>query len=213
MDTRNGIVSTWNEEKGFGFITPTRDAKKIFFHIKDFSDLHKRPVVNLKVRFSASRDSDGRQCAVNVIPLKGHKKLRKTTWQRSYSLLIAGVFSCILFYLCDSRVLPVEIAGLYGTMSFLTATIYVKDKKAALSGQWRTPENKLHALSLFFGWPGAMLAQSFLRHKSSKTSFRIIYWLTIIANCSFLYWLVTLDGRLWIRALLRQVYGFARVFS
>ena len=37
----------------------------------------------------------------------------------------------------------------------------------------------LHLLALLGGWPAAWLAQQNMRHKSSKTAFRAIYWATI----------------------------------
>ncbi|WP_353805552.1 DUF1294 domain-containing protein [Pseudoalteromonas sp.] len=36
------------------------------------------------------------------------------------------------------------------------------------------------------GWPGSLIAQQWLRHKSKKRSFIAVLWLTIIANCSAL---------------------------
>ena len=32
------------------------------------------------------------------------------------------------------------------------------------------------------GWPGALLARHTLRHKSSKPSFRRVYWTTVVLN-------------------------------
>jgi uncharacterized membrane protein YsdA (DUF1294 family) len=43
-------------------------------------------------------------------------------------------------------------------------------------------EGTLHWLSLACGWPGALLAQHLLRHKSAKQKFRRIYWLTVSVN-------------------------------
>jgi uncharacterized membrane protein YsdA (DUF1294 family) len=84
--------------------------------------------------------------------------------------------------------------------------MYVKDKNAAELGIWRTSESTLHTWSLLGGWPGAALAQSFLRHKSKKVSFRITYWVTVIANCCFLYWLATPKGSLWLKTIIRKLY-------
>ena len=68
------------------------------------------------------------------------------------------------------------------------------DKKAAQTGQWRTPENSLHMLSLFGGWPGALFAQNQLRHKSKKQPFKAILWFTIILNISAFLWTFTPSG-------------------
>jgi uncharacterized membrane protein YsdA (DUF1294 family) len=51
------------------------------------------------------------------------------------------------------------------------------------------------AASIFLGgWPGALVAQSVLRHKSRNQPFRIIFWLTVILNCAAIAWLSTPEG-------------------
>jgi uncharacterized membrane protein YsdA (DUF1294 family) len=70
--------------------------------------------------------------------------------------------------------------------------MYYRDKNAAERGDRRTPENTLHLLALLGGWPSAFLAQRIFRHKSSKTRFQIIFWLTVCANISITVWLWTL---------------------
>jgi uncharacterized membrane protein YsdA (DUF1294 family) len=76
----------------------------------------------------------------------------------------------------------------------LTYLAYIKDKSAAEKGAWRVPEKTLHLLSLCFGWPGAMVAQERLRHKTKKVSFRIIFWLTVFANIGVVYSFHTTEG-------------------
>jgi len=77
---------------------------------------------------------------------------------------------------------PLFVAGIYAGASVLTFVAYALDKSAATRGAWRTPESTLHGLSLAGGWPGALLAQQFLRHKSVKAEFRTIFWGTVAAN-------------------------------
>ncbi len=72
--------------------------------------------------------------------------------------------------------------------------MYAKDKAAAQSGDWRTPESTLHLLSMFGGWVGAMVAQTYLRHKSQKPEFRMTYYLTVIINLAGLLFIIVGGG-------------------
>ena len=67
-------------------------------------------------------------------------------------------------------------------MSLLTFIIYAIDKAAARAQRRRTPESTLHLLALACGWPGALLAQQWLRHKSVKQPFRSVFWATVVLN-------------------------------
>lgn len=69
-----------------------------------------------------------------------------------------------------------------GLMSVCTYGVYALDKNAARRGRPRIPERSLHLLALLGGWPGALIAQQTLRHKTRKTSFQIIFWLTVLLN-------------------------------
>lgn len=73
--------------------------------------------------------------------------------------------------------------AVYAVASVVTFFAYAFDKAAAQrSNARRTPERTLHALALAGGWPGALLAQQLLRHKSSKAEFRAVFWGTVVVN-------------------------------
>lgn len=79
----------------------------------------------------------------------------------------------------------------YLLVSGWTYAIYLQDKAAAQSARWRTRETTLHFWSLMGGWPGAWLAQKFVRHKSRKPSFQIVFRITVAINCAALLWIAS----------------------
>ncbi len=78
--------------------------------------------------------------------------------------------------------IPNGLWGVYMAMSLATFIVYALDKRAARLGQWRVKESTLHGLALLCGWPGALLAQQLLRHKSAKPGFRRVFWLSVALN-------------------------------
>ena len=94
---------------------------------------------------------------------------------------------------------PAWLALVYVATSAFTFLAYALDKSAAVRGAWRTPESTLHFLALAGGWPGALLAQQFLRHKSTKAEFRSVFWGTVIMNVTgFLALCSPIGQPLWV---------------
>lgn len=85
--------------------------------------------------------------------------------------------------------LPWLVGGAYLVMSLTCFVAYAIDKSAARSGSWRTPERTLLLLGLVGGWPGGVLAQQWLRHKTSKRSFQQLFWCSVAANVGGFVWL------------------------
>ena len=83
--------------------------------------------------------------------------------------------------------------------------MYALDKSAAKNGKWRTPERTLHIMSLVGGWPGAIIAQQKLRHKSKKNSFRFVLWITVLLNCGAFTWLFTPNGATTLQSFLGKI--------
>ncbi len=86
--------------------------------------------------------------------------------------------------------LLVPVAIWYLLISLVTLGFYVKDKHAAKTGRWRTPEITLHLLALAGGWPGALSGIWLVRHKSKKLAFKWVLGLTAVMNVgALLLWL------------------------
>lgn len=90
--------------------------------------------------------------------------------------------------------LPAWPGMLYAGASAVCFIFYAVDKSAAKAGRWRTPESTLLLLGLCCGWPGAILAQQWLRHKSSKSSFQLAFWTTVAVNLAAFGWLAQLQA-------------------
>lgn len=109
-------------------------------------------------------------------------------------LLFGGLAGLIVFVMGVYNKQPdLAFKGMlanYIYMSIATFGVYFYDKRQARLNLWRTPEAQLHYLELFGGWIGAFLAQVFLRHKSSKASFQVVYWLIVFFHFSlFLFYI------------------------
>lgn len=81
------------------------------------------------------------------------------------------------------------VGAAYLVTSLTCFVAYTMDKSAARASGWRTPEATLLLLGLLGGWPGAVLAQQFLRHKTSKPSFQWKFQCTVAVNLGMFAWL------------------------
>jgi uncharacterized membrane protein YsdA (DUF1294 family)/cold shock CspA family protein len=187
---RQGRLTSWNDERGFGFITSAVDGEKIFVHITEFNG-YQRPEVNQRFHYTVSTDNKGKPRAVNV-SLFGEKKILGL-FSYLIALVFLGTLAILVFHFYR---LPRLIFGFYLVASFFTFILYAQDKAAAQRGSWRTPENTLHFFSLIGGWPGALIAQQILRHKSKKQAFRRVFWVTVVLNLGALAWMLSPEGYL-----------------
>jgi uncharacterized membrane protein YsdA (DUF1294 family)/cold shock CspA family protein len=202
---QKGKITNWNDDKGFGFITPIGGGKQIFIHVKAFKNRSIRPELNQVVSYDISKDSRGRTCANNASRL-GDRKPKKTKKSSStLSIIIIFAFSIFLVLSVLVTKMPALILAFYFVVSLLTFIIYFVDKLAAQNGGWRTPESTLHFLSLAGGWPGALLAQQKIRHKSQKQPFRAVFWVTVILNFTVFIWLLTPKGNAVLQSILVNI--------
>lgn len=198
-----GKLTQWDDDKGFGFVEPMGGGARAFVHIKAFTRKTKRPVDGDMLIYETEPDSRGRLQAVRV-SFSGDKApmVRQTPAIGSFSLwLICGFFALLCLWCLQQR-LPLLLPLSVLLLSFLSYVAYALDKRAAQRGHWRTAESTLHLLAVLGGWPGALLAQQRLRHKSVKAEFRWLFWLTVIVHTALVNWLVwSWQGQSWLEAL------------
>ncbi len=183
-----GKISQWDDAKGFGFIQPMLKGERVFVHIKALQNRTRRPVLGEVVTYSLGKDEQGRLQAQDVT-FAGEKHRIKTAKTASKAPLLlvlgfAGVLTLALFF----GKLPLYVLVAYALLSVLTFIAYWLDKRKAQARRWRTPESTLQLLALLGGWPGALLAQAYLRHKSQKRPFLVVFWFAVVVNLIALSW-------------------------
>lgn len=196
MATRHdGVLTHWKDDRGFGFITPRAGGEKVFVHVSAFANRERRPLGNEKVTYRLDSDAHGRARAVSVAFAGERVPDAPPGDGRIPALSVAVLFIGFVTALAALGKLSFAVPVSYVAASLVTFLFYAADKSAARKGRWRTSEFRLHAFGLAGGWPGAMLAQQFLRHKSRKFSFQAVFWVTVILNGFALHWLTTPAGR------------------
>jgi len=118
---------------------------------------------------------------VSAAPNKRRAANSPAQWGTA-SLFALPAFLLVYVVVAAMWGVPGWVAALYAGASVVCALVYAIDKSAAKAGRWRVQESTLHTLSLVGEWPGALVAQQVLRHKSSKATFRAAFWATVVAN-------------------------------
>ncbi|GAD65677.1 DUF1294 domain-containing protein [Vibrio proteolyticus] len=185
-----GKITEWNDEKGYGFIVSPQCKSRVFVHISQFNRGTMWPKVNTRVSFKAEKDKQGRINAKDV-SLAGLKAI-------PFSVQLSGVFLLLVCIITGLNGTGWLWFSLYLGLSPLTYLVYKADKRSAIAGDWRVSENTLHFLAVTGGWPGALVAQHRLRHKSQKQPFKTLLWLTIVCNIAVYLWTITPYGPLWL---------------
>ena len=199
---QQGNISRWQDDKGFGFIKT--DSQEYFFHISQYR-ANTRPVLGEAVVFDIGKDKQGKPCAVQVqqaefvrqkVASRNAFLQRQQARDASEKTLSTWVILAVMFLvivMAATQKFTWLILGWYLVISLVTFAVYAKDKASAQHNARRTPEQTLHQLAVLGGWVGATFAHKWLKHKSSKASFRQTFYITIMVNMGlffmFVYWL------------------------
>ena len=191
---QRGTLVDWNDERGFGFITPAAGGSRVFVHVSAFPG-GRRPSAGCEITYLEHRDEQGRARAGAVRYVGGAGGSRSGSGTGA-ALAVAALFFAMLLGLVAFVDLPLLLVAAYGALSVITFLVYAVDKSAARQGRWRTAESTLHLLGLAGGWPGALVARHVFRHKTTKQPFRAVFWVTVVANCLALAWFVLTEPSL-----------------
>jgi uncharacterized membrane protein YsdA (DUF1294 family)/cold shock CspA family protein len=188
-----GKITDWNDDKGYGFVTPSGGGPRVFVHITSFVNRQRRPVGNELVIYELTSDARGRPQGINIAFVGDRSSARASS--KSGSGIGALSFNVLFLALVVGTVA-------IGRVPFVVLLAYFLDKAAAQNGRWRTSESTLHLFSLVGGWPGALFAQRTFRHKTQKQSFQIAYWVTVGLNCMAFGWLLSPAGLRTVKSLM-----------
>lgn len=194
----SGHLKTWDDDRGFGFIEPEQGGQDLFVHIKSVLNRgSERPQVGHRVSFEVELGPQGRKRAHKVLldtashrrtpprrPLPP-RRAQAGEWGGASTFAIPAFLGLVLVVALTWGLARI-VVHLYVAASVVCGLAYWLDKRAAQRGRKRISERSLLLLGLAGGWPGAILAQQMLRHKSVKPSFRRAFWVTVGVNvCAF----------------------------
>jgi len=209
---KQGTIVRWDAERGFGFLRSPATEVDVFFHVRDYRGGRTVPAEGLQVRYEEIHVGGKGPRAMAVMPLDADGARRRSgradddaradaaaadgrrratrpphaAAEINLMLLLMPLYAAVLVWAAWTQRLAVPVVLSAPLLSAATFYLYWRDKFAAQRNAWRTPEDVLHAASLVGGWPGAWLAQRLLRHKSSKASFRKVYWATVALHWALL---------------------------
>ena len=195
-----GRIINWNDEKGFGFVIPNGGGEKAFVHVKALIS-KRRPVDGDLITYETSFDQQRRLQAKNIKYSNDRSASGGGKGGKLMGPVFGTVFCCFLVLLTVLDKLPISMLVIYFATSTIAFFMYWIDKAAAKHNRSRTPESTLYLIGLIGGWPGALLAQRLLRHKSIKRSFQTIFWVTVFMNCCLLIWFLADGGKSFLNAI------------
>lgn len=189
-EAQSGIVKSWDDDKGFGFIVPDDGSPDVFFHITSFANREVRPSVNAPIGYLLDKDERGRLRASSAwLHFGKTSSRRRRGWGPWVAAFLATDFIGALGVAAWSGWVHSAVPIVYLVMSIATLAVYTWDKARAQRGGDRVAEANLHLLEMLGGWPGALVAQQWLRHKSRKLPYQVRFWVIVICHLSLWGWL------------------------
>ena len=104
-----GVLKTWKEDRGFGFISPEHGGRDLFIHISALGQTARRPKPGDIVHYQVNRDRQGKLRAVNariegsgvIETHQGPVKGSKAGFKRMAigTAFVLGLAAAVIYYL------------------------------------------------------------------------------------------------------------------
>lgn len=183
---QTGTIIEFNDERGFGFISPASGDGDLFFHISAVTGVRRDIAAGESVQFITGQDAMGRYQARRVWR-KDHYSIETGTLVMG---MVAAWFLIGITVLSVTGHIPFTVPGYYAGVSAISFAAYAWDKRRAGQGGRRIPEATLHFYDLCGGWPGGIVAQQMLRHKRRKASFMAVTATILVIHLTGWVWFV-----------------------
>jgi cold shock CspA family protein len=103
-----GTLSKWNDDRGFGFITPAQGGPEVFLHISSFPKDGRRPFIGELLEFEIEIDQKRKKRAKNVVCLsrsaarathgQNYNSRAKTGSNSLWRIILVVIVGAILFF-------------------------------------------------------------------------------------------------------------------
>jgi uncharacterized membrane protein YsdA (DUF1294 family)/cold shock CspA family protein len=193
----DGTLKSWNDERGLGLLAADQGGQDIVVQLDALVPIAAKPRVGQRFSFEVEPAVGGIKRAKNVAqaprpsgsgPFRRQLRAGRRGEVGLQSLLVVPAFALVLLAAAVFWRIDLWVAALYALASVITFVAYASDKTAAVEGHPRVSEFTLLMFGLVGGWPGALLAQQVLRHKTRKATFQTLFWLTVVVNVLAFLW-------------------------
>ncbi len=147
-----GRITNWNDDKGYGFVTPNGGGEKAFVHITAFSNSHRRPTESDLITYELATDQQHRLQAGSIRFVGDPNSSSAPSGNKSVGAIFATLFCCFVVTVSIIGKLSFAVPFLYAMASTITFMVYAFDKAAAFQNRWRTQERTLHLLGWRLAW-------------------------------------------------------------
>jgi uncharacterized membrane protein YsdA (DUF1294 family)/cold shock CspA family protein len=204
---RRGVITSWDDARLFGFITPEEGGEELFFHISAWAQARSCPVEGFTVSYTIAEDPERgpqanqvRLCDKPYLPTPAGSPMRNYTRRRNGLGVLASICVALaslgaIAFAAHRGLVPLYVPAIYALASLAALLAYSADKQKAQTGRWRMSESRLHFVELIGGWPGALVAQQLFRHKNRKGSYQLEYWCIVALHVGVLGWVVLRGGQ------------------